>query len=104
MLELIVLLVGAYFFIKYFYKVKSSSDNSITPDVIRDGVKSALREINYEEQDDKLNKSRMEPPNYVYSTATHNDEFIKESGGDLIPFGLTDKERETLRMFYSKDD
>jgi hypothetical protein len=102
LLELIVLLIGAYFFIKYFYKVKSSSDKSITPEIIRDGIRSALQEITYNEEQEKLHEKKMKSPDYIYSTSHHDDPII--SDGDLIPYGLTEKERTTLEMFYNKDD
>lgn len=98
--ELIVLVVGVYFALKYFYKIKFSSINT-TSNVIHDGVKSAMQEISYEERMAKTNKKRMEIPTPIYSTLHHDEPVV--SDGDLIPYGLTEKEKATLEMFYNGD-
>jgi uncharacterized protein YneF (UPF0154 family) len=98
--ELIVLVGGVYFTVKYFSKIKFSSNN-ITSNVVHDGVKSAMQEITYEEQKNKLHKKKMEIPTPIYSTLQHDTPVI--SDGDLIPYGLTEKEKATLEMFYNSD-
>ena len=75
----------------------------ITSDVIRDGVKDAIREISYEEDQKLLMEKKRRVPNGIYSNTSQENPPI-ESGGELIPFDITDGERELLRMFYSKDD
>jgi hypothetical protein len=62
LLELIVLVAGVFLTLKYFRKTSTSSDKievrvsgkSITSDVIRDGVKSALQEMEYEKEQEKI--------------------------------------------------
>jgi hypothetical protein len=100
LLELIVLVVGMYFILRYFSKIKSF-DNNITSDMIHDGVKSAMQEISYEEQVKKTNKRRTDIPTPIYSTLQHDEPVV--SDGDLIPYGLTEKEKATLEMFYNGD-
>ena len=110
LLELIILVGGVYFSLKYFNKVKSSvpievkvSNKNITSEVIRDGVKAALQEIVYEQEQEKIFEKKRRSPEYVYSSAELKEPIIK-SNGELIPFNITDNERETLRQFYSSDD
>lgn len=104
LLELIVLVGGIYLVLKYFSKTKSPiiSNNNITSEVIRDGVKSAFQEIAYEEEQEKTFEKKMKTPDHIYSTLQHDEPVI--SDGDLIPYDLTAKEKATLDMFYNKDD
>ena len=104
LLELIVLVGGIYFILKYFSKINTPviSNSNITSDIIRDGVKSAIQEITYEEEQEKLFEKKMRTPDHIYSTIQHDEPVI--SDGDLVPYGLTTQEKATLDMFYNKDD
>jgi len=106
LLELIVLVGGIYLTLKYFHKFPTISDKietgisnkNITSDIIRDGVKSALQEITYEQE--KIRDRKIKSPEYIYST-TPQDEIVRNSGGELIPFNLSEKDKELLNMFYN---
>jgi hypothetical protein len=110
LLELIILVGAVYLVLKYFNKVKSPnapievkvSGKSITSEVIRDGVKSAIQEIAYEEEQERIHDKKMKNPDHIIST-TQQDEPVRKSGGNLIPYGLTDSERTVLEMFYDRD-
>jgi hypothetical protein len=107
LLELIVLVGGVYLGLKYFRKSSITSDKievkvsgkSITSDVIRDGVKSALQEMAYEEKQEKIHDKKMRAPERMYSTSPQ-DEPVRRSGGNLVPYGLSDSEKAALEMFY----
>ena len=99
LLELIIIVVGVYFTLRYFSKIKSSSSNDITSNIIHDGVKSAMQEMSYEERRKKSHKKVMDIPTPIYSTLQHDEPVV--SDGDLIPYGLTEKEKATLEMFYN---
>jgi hypothetical protein len=40
----------------------------------------------------------------IYITGMSRETPVKHSGGDLVPYGLSDYDRELLEMFYDKDD
>jgi uncharacterized protein YneF (UPF0154 family) len=111
LLELIVLVGGVYFTLKYFHKTKSPNhpievkvaSRNITSEVIRDGVKSALQEVAYEKEQEKIFEKKRRQPDHVYSTLEKQDELVKHSGGNLVPFNLTESEKELLEMFYGDD-
>ena len=110
LLELIVLVGGIYLIFKYFKKI-SNTPNKIkikiiertTSETIHGGVKSAIREITYEDEQEKLFEKKRKVPEQIYSSISQKKEHI-DSGGELIPFDLTEKERESLKLFYSKSD
>jgi len=111
LLEFIVLVGGVYLCLKYFRKTPTTPDKievkvtgkSITSEVIRDGVKEAIREISYEDEQERLIAKKNKTPDMVYSSISQKKPVI-ESGGELIPFNITDGERELLRQFYGKSD
>lgn len=111
LLELIVLVGGVYLCLKYFRKVPATPDKievkvtgrNITSEVIRDGVKEAIREISYEDEQERLIAEKNKIPESVYSSVEH-DKPIRKSGGNLIPYGLTESERKALEMFYGNED
>lgn len=111
LLELIVLVGGIYIIVRYFKKISTSPDKveikvterAITSEVIRDGVKSAIREITYEDEQERLFEKKRRVAEKIYNSA-EAEELPIESGGELIPFDISDSEREILRQFYSKDD
>jgi len=104
--ELIILVGGIYLTLKYFHKSLSVFDKietkisskTITSDIICDGVKSALQDITYEQE--KIRDRKIKSPEYIYST-TSQDKPVRNSGGELIPFNLSEKEKELLNMFYN---
>ena len=79
LLELIVIAGGVYLFLKHFKKEPIMADKI------------------------EIEKKETVIPDGIYSN-TSQEEAPIESGGELIPFNLTDGERELLRMFYSKND
>ena len=111
LLELIVLVGGVYLCLKYFKKTPDTPDKievkvtnrNITSEVIRDGVKEALREISFEDEQERLLEKKRKTPETVYSSISQ-EELPINSGGELIPFNLTDRDKELLRMFYNKTD
>ena len=44
----------------------------------------------------------MKNPDHMYST-TPQDEPVRKSGGNLVPYGLTEDEKALIEMFYSDD-
>ena len=107
MLELIVLLGGVYLILKYISKIKTPvevklSNSNITSEAIRDGFKDAIKEIEFEKELDREIKLKMRDPETIYSTIPQ-DKPVTISGGNLIPYGLTEDERTVLEMFYDKD-
>ena len=111
LLELIVLVGGVYLCLKYFRKTPTTPDKievkvtgkSITSEVIRDGVKEAIREISFEDEQERLIAKKNKTPDVVYSS-TQQDEPVRKSGGNLIPYGLTESEKIALEMFYGNED
>ena len=107
LLELIVLVGGVYLTLKYFRKSSITSDKievkisgkNITSEVIRDGVKSALQEMSFEKEQEKIHNKKMNRPEQVYSSVPQ-DSPVKRSGGNLVPYGLSEEEKTTLEMFY----
>ena len=82
-------------------KIVEKSDDRINfAEDVRDGVKEAIRDISYEEEQMKLVQKKNRSQEGVYSTTMVDDTPIK-SGGELIPFNLSDKDKDLLRMFYN---
>ncbi len=110
LLELIVLVGGVYLFFKLFRETVTHdkvevnvSGRNITSEVVRDGVKDAIREIAFEDEQQKLIEKKKRVPEKVYSSSDQ-EELPINSGGELIPFDLTEKEKESLRLFYGEGD
>jgi len=71
---------------------------------VREGMKSAIREMESEKKIEKeiMNKLKRDNKNMgIYATTDGSDEPVKSSGGNLVPFGLTEEEKYLLNMFYS---
>ena len=111
LLELIILVVGICIGLRYLKKlpspedrieVKVSGGKTITSEVVRDGVKNAIREISYEDELEKSLQKKKFAAEQVYSSSP-KDEPVRHSGGNLVPYGLTDSEKTVLEMFYEKD-
>jgi hypothetical protein len=70
---------------------------------VREGMKSAIREMESEKQIEKeiMDKLKRNNENMgVYASTDGSDEPVKHSGGNLVPFGLTEEEKRLLNMFY----
>ena len=108
--QFIIIIGSIHFTLKYFKNNHQSTDKievkvsgkSITSEVIRDGFKDAIREIAYEDEQERLIQKKNRPSEQIYSSYP-KDEPVKNSGGNLIPFGLSSSEKEVLEMFYNKD-
>lgn len=71
---------------------------------VREGMKAAIREMESEKQIEKeiMDKLKRNNENMgMYASTDGSDEPVKHSGGNLVPFGLTEKEKHILNMFYS---
>lgn len=103
LVELIVLTIGAFLFLKRLDKRNppqiSIKQSNVTSEMIRDGVKDALREIKAENELEKTLEKKRRAPDHIYSTLTREEKPIK-SDGDLIPIDLPEEDKEILRMFY----
>ena len=51
----------------------------------------------------RIKTNVIHPQDSIYSTGTNRERPIKHSDGDLIPYGLSDQDRELLEMFYDKN-
>jgi hypothetical protein len=79
--EFIVFVGGMYFVLRYFSKLKSQ----ITQDKI--------------DIQEKIIEKKTKNPDHIYST-TQRDEPVRKSGGNYVPYGLTESEKTILEMFY----
>ena len=52
----------------------------------------------------KIKTNVRYPYDSIYTTSTSRETPVKHSGGDLVPYGLSDHDRELLEMFYEKDN
>ena len=110
LLQFLIIIGSMHFSLKYFKKEHKTADKievkvsgkNITSEVIRDGFKDAIREIAYEDEQEKLIQKKNREAEQVYSSYP-KDEPVRKSDGNLIPYGLTESEKEVLEMFYSKD-
>ena len=91
MLEPIILILGAWFLLKKFYKP--------IPTVIRNEVRVLPQQ---EPTKYKVNIQERKYPETIYSSNSKDVE-VHHSDGDLIPFNLSDGEKELLNMFYERD-
>jgi len=106
LLEVIIIGGAIYYIINRLTKEKpevkvhvTEKNVSISSAVIRDGVKSALREIQYEDERKKMETTTSRKPSGVYST--NRPQEVTNSGGELIPFNLSDEDKKLLNMFYN---
>lgn len=81
-LEPIVLGIGTWFLFKKYYKPLTTS------------VKIKKNELE--------KKDEIRPPLKVYSSR-NNETIVRNSGGELIPFNLSEQEKTLLNMFYNED-
>jgi hypothetical protein len=107
-LEPIILLLGVWFLLKKYYKPTQPSikvdvsGRNVTPETIRDGVKSAFQEMEQEKEYQKERKNKIKFSERVYSS-TESGVTVNNTGGDLVPFNLSDNDKELLNMFYNAD-
>lgn len=94
LLELIVLVFGVYLLLKYFKKPEVTSYTS------RDEIQSVLMELMEEKEQPKPKNIRIKQSEVLYSTGVRQETPVKRSGGNLVPYGLSDDERDVLEMFY----
>lgn len=76
---------------------------NITSEIVSDGVKNAIREISYEDEQKKIFEKKKRLPDTIYSRNSDDGDVIN-SGGELIPANLSMEEKQILEMFYSKSD
>lgn len=83
--------------------VEKSSASSIER-AVREGMKSAIRELENEKQIQKeieATLKRKDEDMGVYASTDDGESPVKRSGGNLVPFGLSDEEKRVLEMFYN---
>lgn len=109
LLEVIILGVGIYFILKKFpipqpdKPIIESQNKNITAEMVRDGVKAALQEVDYEKEQEKSfhNHNKIKFSESIY-TSHPKDVPVTKSGGNLVPYGLSDEDKVVLEMFYGK--
>lgn len=117
-LYLVIILVSVsvmgiilYFLLKRFSKpiiiekerIVEKPTSSYMERAVREGMKSAIREIETEKQIEKEIVDKLKSANKnmgIYASTDDSNEPVKRSGGNLIPFGLSDEEKRLLEMFY----
>lgn len=83
--------------------VEKSSASSIER-AVREGMKSAVRELENEKQIQKEIEATLKRNNEdmgVYASTDDSEVPVKRSGGNLVPFGLSDEEKKVLEVFYN---
>lgn len=102
LLELIVLASVVFLTIKLLKKPIPSPNADIETSV-REGVKSAVKELELEktQEEEFLKKlDQNKPAMGVFSTTNIEEEPINTK--ELIPVNLSEGDREILRMFYNQ--
>lgn len=107
---IIILSFGFYFILKKIPKsittITENRNNSITPSdlelAISRGMKTALQEMEYEKEMEReyIKKSKRKNSDLGVYSSIEKDRVVTSSGGNLIPFGLSDEEKDALEMFY----
>lgn len=117
LLELIVVLGIGYFVvkkltdkpkevIKHLPPQESPIDNYAIQRAVQNGVISAIKELDANKAREKYiveSAKRERAQGGVYMIGDGSDEPVKRAGGNLVPFNLTEQEKETLNMFYGED-
>lgn len=109
--EVILIIFGSAYLLKKFRKKENLADkiqvkvqgNSVKVETIRDGVKAAMQELAYEKEQEALFIKKSKRAEHIYSNTNQSDAPVKHSGGNLVPFNLTDEEKEVMEMFYGND-
>ena len=115
LLELVIVIGGIFYILKYLSKLKipitsdkiqvnlvGGSGKVITSDTIRDGVKSAFQEMEYEKEQEKVFYQKNKSAGAVYSSIP-KDSPVKNSGGNLVPYNLSDDDKRLVEMFYGEN-
>ena len=80
MLVIIAVLIGLWVFLRYFLKRASMEESPVA-------------------------KEKITPSyNSLHKPESQDSYLVSKSDGDLIPFNITESERDVLEMFYSKND
>jgi hypothetical protein len=101
-----------YFMLKRFSKpiiiekerIVEKPPSSYMERAVREGMKSAIRELESEKEIEKeiMDKLKNVDKNMgIYASTDSSDGPVKRSGGNLIPFGLSEEEKRLLEMFYN---
>lgn len=106
-IQFVIVVIGLGFIFKKIYFTKSPDiivKNDNIESSVKCGIKNALRELEFENQQEKqlirsLDKNTLGFG--VFSSNNKEEEPIL-TGGDLIPSNLSDSEKEILRMFYNQ--
>lgn len=91
-LQSLILIGGAWFLLNKFYKQSITTTNVIINEPIQP-IKSIIK---------GKYKNNEKFPETIYSS-NQKDNIVRKSDGDLIPFNLSDREKDLLNMFYSND-
>lgn len=100
--ESIIIMGLLYLIISLCLKFKKEKKPDIEKGV-REGVKSAIKELEEEKEQRELLMEKLDEqhlPDRMMSSIP--DEETIRSGGELIPFNISDGEKELLRMFYNE--
>ena len=85
-------------------RVMEKSSSASIERAVREGMKSAIRELENEKQIQKEIEATLKRKNEdmgVYASTDESEAPVKRSGGNLVPFGLSDEEKRVLEMFYN---
>ena len=108
-IQSIAILIALFLIVKKLYssstipQVHVHNERENIQDSVKDGVKSAIKELEYEKEEEELlirSIGRKGQEMGVFSSV--REEKPINSGGELIPAGLSDSEKEILRMFYNQ--
>ena len=103
------ILVGLFLIVKKLYsnpatpQVHVHHERGNIQDSVKDGVKSAIKELEYEKEEEELLLRSIGRQNQglgVFNSVREEEPI--NTHGDLIPAGLSDSEKEILRMFYNQ--
>jgi len=86
--ELVCIVGGVYFIKKYMPQPKSNLMK----------VNPVVKPIEYV----KIKRSVRTLHDSIYTQST-SESPVKRSGGNLVPYGLTDEEKFALEMFFDRD-
>ncbi len=90
-LEIIVIGGGLYLFLKQ----KKSKPKTVIK------ISSTIKPIELPQIRNKTIVKR--PYDSIYTTNSMRETPVKRSGGDLVPYGLSDADKELLEMFYDNN-
>ncbi len=95
LLEIVIIVGGVYLVLKLTKSKPKNIKVTATVRPIDDPIICPIPQI----------KTNVRPPyDSIYTMGTTRETPVKHSGGDLVPYGLSDADRELLEMFYDKDN